>query len=51
MGKVLITMVELERHLGIERPVPSGEVLVEAFARLVGVSEPQPPALRRVAPP
>ncbi len=31
MGK-LIPMVELERHLGIKRPVPSSEALVEVFA-------------------
>ena len=30
---------ELERHLGVERPKPSHEALVDAFARLVGLAE------------
>lgn len=51
MGKVLVPMVEIERHLGIERGSPPPEALVEAFAQLVGVSAPERPALRRVSPP
>ena len=39
MGKVIVPVVELERHLGIERPTPSPEALVDAFARLVGLAE------------
>jgi excisionase family DNA binding protein len=39
MGKVIIPIAELERHLGVERPKPSPEALVDAFARLVGLAE------------
>ena len=39
MGKLIVPVVELERYLGIERPKPSPEALVDAFARLVGLAE------------
>jgi hypothetical protein len=39
MGKVIVPVVELERYLGIERPKPSPEALVDAFAKLVGLAE------------
>lgn len=41
MGKVIVPVVELERHLGIERANPSPEALVQAFAKLVGLPESQ----------
>ena len=39
MGKVIVPVVELERYRGIERPKPSPEALVDAFAKLVGLAE------------
>ena len=39
MGKLIVPVVELERYLGIERPKPSSEALVDAFAKLVGLAE------------
>jgi excisionase family DNA binding protein len=39
LGKVIVPMVELERLLGVERPKPAPQQLVDAFARLVGVTE------------
>jgi hypothetical protein len=40
MGKVIIPVVEIERHLGIETASPSPEALVTAFAQLVGINDP-----------
>jgi excisionase family DNA binding protein len=40
MGKLIVPVVELERYLGIERPKPSPEALVDAFAKLVGLADP-----------
>lgn len=39
LGKVIVPVVELERPLGIERPKPAPQELVDAFARLVGAPE------------
>jgi excisionase family DNA binding protein len=39
MGKIIVPDVELERYLGIERPKPSLEALVDAFAKRVGLAE------------
>jgi excisionase family DNA binding protein len=50
MGKLIIPIAELERHLGIERQPPSPEALVDAFAKLVGVSDQEPPTRRAVQP-
>ena len=50
MGKLIIPIAELERHLGIERQPPSPEALVAAFAKLVGVSNPEPTTRRAVQP-
>ena len=40
LGKVIVPVAELERLLGIERPKPAPQELVDAFARLVGATEP-----------
>lgn len=39
MGKLIVPVVELDRYLGIERPKPSPEALVDASAKLVGLAE------------
>lgn len=39
MGKVAIPVVELERICGVERAQPAPKELVEAFAKLLGVTE------------